>query len=135
MRTKLVEWVIFYARWLILGGLALGLTGGRFGGAGAVTCGTTAIWLGTCGACFRGWREEPGLWMLSGLFLAMTLPGFAILACGKISEIAQAPVPGPLDYDTWGAVFVLAVQVLFLATVTRTNWSLKKSKKPVMPEL
>src|SRR5271170_5717630 len=120
MRTKLVEWVIFYARWLMLGGLALGLAGGRFGGAGAVTCGT-ATWLGTCGACFRGWREEPGLWMLSGLILAITLPSFAILACGKISEIAQAPVPGPLDYDTWGAVFVLAVQVHFLATVTRTN--------------
>src|SRR4051812_37305294 len=99
MRTKLVEWVIFNARWLMLGGLALGLAGGRFGGVGAII-GGTAIWLGACGACFHGWREESGLWMLSGLFLAITLPSFAIVACGVISEIAQARMPGLLDYDT-----------------------------------
>jgi len=132
MRTKLVEWVIFNARWLMLGGLVLGLAGGRFGGLGAVTC-WMAVWLGTCGATFRRWRDEPGLWMLSGLFLAITLPGVAILTWGMISEIAQARVPSLPDYDIGSAVFVLAAQLIFLATVTRTNWALRK--KSVSPEL
>jgi hypothetical protein len=71
--------------------------------------------------------------MLSGLFLAITLPGFAALAFGSISDIARARVPSPSDCDVWGATFFLAVQILFLATVTRTNWSMRK--KSVMPEL
>ncbi len=91
------------------------------------------MWLGACGGSFCQWRKEPGLWMLSGLFLAITFPPFAILAYGSISDVTQAGVPNLSACDICFANLFLAVQILFLATVTWTNWSLLK--KPEMPEL
>ncbi|MFI5456355.1 MAG: hypothetical protein ACHRXM_12980 [Isosphaerales bacterium] len=132
MKTKLVEWVIYNARWLLLGGLAFYLASYHLGGFGTAT-GSMAMWLGGCGATFRQWRHEAGLWMLSGLCLAISLPIFAGLAYDSIWDIAQARAPSLPACDIWGANFFLAVQVLVLATVTRTNWSL--AKNPATPEL
>ncbi len=132
MKTKLVDWVIQEARWLMLGGLALFLASRHLGGVGLVT-GWTAMWLGTCGGSFRQWRLEPGLWMLSGLFLTISLVSFVVLAYGSVSDIVQAHAPSLSDCDLWVAEFFLSLQVLFLASVTRKNRLLRK--KPVIPEL
>lgn len=126
MRSRLVEWVCLHAQWLVFVGLASALVGYRLAG-------WMAIFLGICGACFQGWRYEPGLWMLSGLFLPITLLGFVPLAANSASTIASGLVPSASDCDLWGATVFLAAQVLFLAIVTRTNWSIKK--KPEIPEL
>jgi hypothetical protein len=132
MHTKAVDCILRNFRWLILGGLVLSLTCRHLGWVGTFT-GGAAIWLGACGGAFRQWRIEPGLWMLSGLFLALTLPAFAILASGSISEVAQAGVPNFSACDTWFANLFLAVQILFLATVTGKNWSLLKKLEPPEP--
>jgi hypothetical protein len=116
----------------MLGGLLSGLLVNQVFGLVLVSC-WMATWLGACGACFRDWREEPGLWMLSGLFLAVSLSGFMILGAGLVSDIARVRAPSASDCDLWGATVILAAQVLFLTTVTQTNWSMKK--KPQMPEL
>jgi hypothetical protein len=132
MRRKLVDCTANAAGFLMLGGLTLCLASRHLGGFGALT-GWMAMWLGTCGAIFRQGRHEPGLWRLSGLFLTMTLPLFAALSYGSISDVAQARALSLSACDLCGANFFLAVQVLYLAVVTRTNWSLRK--KPAIPEL
>ena len=131
MRLKLVDCTADKAGWLMLGGLTFSLASHLLGGAGALT-GWMAMCLGTCAATLRQGRHEPGLWMLSGLFLAITLPIFAGLSYGCISDIAQARVVSPSVLDLCGVIFFLGVQALYLALVTRTNWSLKK---PALPEL
>ena len=132
MRLKLVDCTANAAGWLMLGGLALCLESRRVAGFGALT-GWMAMWLGTCGATFRQGRHDPGLWMLSGLFLPITLALSATFIYGSISDIAQARVLSLSACDLFGANFLLAVQVLYLAIVTQTNWSLRK--KPALPEL
>jgi hypothetical protein len=133
---RLVRWVIANARWFMIGGLALGLVAVRFDGL----CGFTAcmvIWLGTSGATFRECQSEAGLWMLSGLFLAIALTGFLLVGIGLTEDIAQARAQTLADSDVWAATVLLAVQSLFLSTVTITNWSLRKRslKKKAIPDL
>ncbi len=132
MRLKLVDYTVNAAGWLMLGGLTLCLASRHVAGFGALT-GWMAMWLGTCGATFRQRRHDPGLWMLSGLFLAITLALSAMFIYGSISDIPQARVLSLSACDVFGANFFLAVQALYLAIVTQTNWSLKK--KPAIPEL
>lgn len=74
-------------------------------------------------------------WLVDALraVLGNHFPPFAILAYGSISDVTQAGVPNLSACDICFANLFLAVQILFLATVTWTNWSLLK--KPEMPEL
>jgi hypothetical protein len=135
MKTKHVECVILNARWLLLGGIVDSVASGQFGVVGVCT-GLMAMALGASGAMFCQWRKERGLWMLSGLFLAIYFPIFVALVHLALSDLAQVGVPNLSACDTcdiWIADLFLAVQILFLETVTRTNWSL--GKKPELPEL
>ena len=131
MSPLFADFLIARYRWIMLLGLLLLGLSRVLDGFGLIT-GWMAIWLGASGGSFGQYRKDSGLWMLSGLFLMIVLPGFAVLACGPISDIARAHVPSPSDVDLWGTLFFLAVHVLFLTTVTRKSWSLRKS--PVMPE-
>ena len=101
MRHRRLECVISAARWLMLGGMILTVANGWLGGFGGLT-GWMAVWLGTCGACFSRRREEPGLWMLSVLFLVFSLLGFATFAWGLATGIAQARVLSPRTAIPWG---------------------------------
>jgi hypothetical protein len=129
--TKFVEWVVYNASWLLLGGFVDYLASQYSGVVGSFT-GWMAMGLGASGAMFCQWRKEPGLWMPSGLFLAINLPIFVVIVYGPLSDLAQAGVPSLLACDIWRGSLFLAAQILFLATVTRTNWSPRK--KPEMPE-
>jgi len=42
-----------------------------------VVTGFMAIWMGACGGTFQAWRCDKGLWMLSALFLTMSLLCYA----------------------------------------------------------
>jgi hypothetical protein len=61
-KTKLVEYVIYNYRWLVLGGLVIFLASRHFEGVGTFT-GWMATWLGTCGGTFvrdaRSWLFNP----------------------------------------------------------------------------
>jgi hypothetical protein len=96
-----------------------------------------AVWLGACGGSFRRWRDEHGLWMLSGMFLAFSCVAFTLFVAMVIDEAVRT---GPACFsvlDCSTAAILLGLQVVFLATVTCTNWSLRKktTKNPGTPEL
>ena len=109
LKTKYVEWVIYNARWLLLGGLVDYLASQHFGVVGIFT-GWMAMGLGASGAIGCQWRKEPGLWMLSGLFLAINLLIFAVLVYGSLSDLAQAAAPSLSAFDIWFGNLFLAAQ-------------------------
>lgn len=125
MSHKFVERVIHNFRWLILCGLALSLGSLNLGGFGLLT-GWAAMSLGACGGTFHRWREEPGLWMLSGLFFPVFSIGLAFFAYASFLGHSRGGAPGPSDCDDWGATLLYAALVYFLVSVTWTNWPLKK---------
>ncbi len=134
MRHVYAEILISCYRWPMLIGFIL-LVVSRFVDFGQIT-GWMAIWLGACDGSFPRWRDEPGLWMASGLFLALSSVGLAVFVLVQFQEAFQ---PGQVHslslsgFDIATATLLLAVQALFLATVTIANWSLRK--KSATPEL
>jgi hypothetical protein len=89
-----------------------------------------AIWLGALAGSFRQWREEPGLWMLSALFLVMCCTFWALMTWSRIMDIirqVQAPFSWSLNVDIAMATLLLAILVRFSATVTHTNWKFTQS--------
>jgi hypothetical protein len=119
--------LISHYRWLMLIGVVLFVVSPSVG-FGEVT-GWMAIWLGTCGGAFPRWRDDPGLWMLSGLFLALSCAVLVFFVSAQLQEVFQpgrVHLPGLSGYDVATATLLLAVQVLSLATVTIANWILRK---------
>lgn len=98
--------------------------------------GSMVISLGACGGSFGQYRKEPGLWMLSGMFLALSCALLAIFtyALGEeIFRLGRVVLPSPTHYDFAVATLLLIVQVLFLSSVTHVNWRLKRQS--ITPEL
>jgi hypothetical protein len=89
-----------------------------------------AVWLGAVAGSLHKWREEPGLWMLSALFLTMCCTFWALMTCGRIMDIirqVRAPFSWSQNVDIAMATLLLVVLVRFSATVTHTNWKLTRS--------
>jgi hypothetical protein len=110
-------------------GMVLLAVSRSFDGLGVIT-GFMAIWLGATAGSLRRWQEEPGLWMLSALILAMCCTFWALTTWGRIRDVirqVQAPFSWSLEVDVALATLLLAVLVRFSATVACTNWKLTQS--------
>ena len=89
-----------------------------------------AVWLGAAAGSLRKWREEPGLWMLSALILAMCCTFWALMTWGRIMDIirqVQAPFSWASGIDIAMATLLLAILIRFSAKVAYTNWKLPQS--------
>ncbi len=131
MGPRQTEMLTIHSFWPLLIGLILMVLSRFFGGLGGIT-GVALMALGASGGSLRHWRKEPGLWMLSAFFLGLYFPTAMLLTYGLLEEIcgrSSSPHPGPIFYDFSVASFVLAVLVLFLVSVTRTNWALDRKGK------
>jgi hypothetical protein len=104
-------------------------------GFGVIT-GSMLVMLGSMGGCFRDYRRESGLWMLSGFYLVFVGLLLAFFAYGTADEILRyglSRLLSEMGSDYAAATLVLMGEAAFLLTVTRTNWRLKK--KTERPEL
>ena len=130
MNPRRTDTLITHLVWAIpIGVILMGLSR-TFDGCGGFT-GFSLVWLGASAGAFRDWREEPGLWMLSGFFLAQVFPVTMIFGYGLVEDVfrpAPASCPGYCRYDFSVATIPLAVHALLLANVTRGNWNL--GRKP-----
>ena len=129
MSPTFCQFLISHYRWPLLLGVFSFIASRWFDGFGIIT-GFMAIWLGSAAGCFHRWREEPGLWMLSALILAMCSTFYAFMTWGRIMDIrrqGQVPFPWSLNVDIVMATLILAVLIRFLATVTYSNWKLTQS--------
>lgn len=81
-----------------------------------------AVWLGACGGMCRSWRSEPGLWMLSALFLSFSGVLYGMFTYHHIADFLQGRHNRLfLALDATLATSLLWMQTRFLLSVTRAN--------------
>lgn len=130
MLLHLADALIAHCRWPMILGLVLLGTERAFG-VGGLT-GYALMALGTFGACFGRWRTEPGLWMLSALFLPIFGIPWLLLGVRAVLDLPGPAPPATADpsMDCALCVSLLGLLAVFLATVASVNRGLKDPRKP-----
>src|SRR4030095_693323 len=94
-----------------------------------VLTGFITIFLGACAGAVPSWKTEPGLWMLSGLFLFASATFYGVFTYQRVADILQGRHdPMLLVLDVTLATSLLWVQSRFLLSVTCINWLLSKRR-------
>ena len=126
-----IDRVIRRAPWYLFGGLALVLLHEPLHSFLFLT-GFFALWLGACGGTFPSWRSEPGLWMLSALFLVISAGLYGIFTYHHVADFLRGRHDRLLlAFDATLATSLLWVQTRFLLSVRRANRLFSKSMRDI----
>jgi hypothetical protein len=126
LRHETVAWLVRRGYWFaMVGAILIILAIGPWHDVGFVS-GLMLLLFGGCTGAFRNWRQERGLWMLAVVALCAWLPLYAAIQWDAIKRElnGQRPRPVLLAWDVALAASIVWLQVRFLWTVARVNWTL-----------